>query len=173
VAPGDGDAATETMTETVAALEPVTAPTPPAAEPPAAVAAAPAAAPTPEPRVTPPTAAAPAAQSEPPLRAEPAEPVAVAALPTPALASDFNGAYRVQLLAVRDEAAAAGAWNGLQQRFPGVLGQLRSRVQRADVGDATFFRLQAGPFADRAGASATCEALQQRGTDCFVVEPTS
>jgi hypothetical protein len=107
------------------------------------------------------------------MRAEPAELVAVAALPTPALASDFTGAYRVQLLAVRDEAAAAGAWNGLQQRFPGVLGQLRSRVQRADVGDATFFRLQAGPFADRAGASATCEALQQRGTDCFVVEPTS
>ena len=76
-------------------------------------------------------------------------------------------------MAVRDEASAAGAWDGLQARHQAVLGPLRSNVQRADVGDATFYRLQAGPFADRSGASNVCEALQAEGADCFVVEPTS
>ena len=79
----------------------------------------------------------------------------------------------MQLLAVRDEASASGAWSGLQQRHQAVLGPLRSNVQRADIGDATFFRLQAGPFADRTGASSVCERLQAEGADCFVVEPTS
>jgi len=92
---------------------------------------------------------------------------------SPALAADFSDAFRVQLLAVRDEAAAAGAWASLQERYPGVLGALRSRVQRADLGESTFFRLQAGPFVDRADAASVCSALQARGADCFVVEPTS
>ena len=97
----------------------------------------------------------------------------VAALPSPALAPTFNGAFRVQLLAVRDQDAAAGAWSGLQQRFPTALGPLRSQVQRAEIGGGTFYRLHAGPFADRSGASAVCEALQSQGVDCFVVAPTS
>lgn len=101
-------------------------------------------------------------------------PVQTGSLPAaPALAADFSGAFRVQLLAVRNEDAAAGAWANLQESYPGVLGALRSRVQRADLGDNTFFRLQAGPFADRAGAASVCSALQARGADCFVVEPTS
>ena len=97
----------------------------------------------------------------------------MAALPSPALAPTFNGAFRVQLLAVRDEAAAAGAWAGLQQRFPSALGPLRSQVQRAEIGGSTFYRLHAGPFADRSGAVAVCDALQSQGADCFVVAPTS
>ena len=115
-------------------------------------------------------AAAPAAPSAP---VESSPEVTVAALPSPALAPTFNGAFRVQLLAVRDEAAAAGAWAGLQQRFPDALGSLRSQVQRAEIGGGTFYRLHAGPFADRAGALTVCEALQARGADCFVVAPTS
>jgi hypothetical protein len=148
-----------------------TAPSPaatlPAAGPPAA--SAPAA---PSSAASPPAAAARALDTTPPPAAAAPE-TTVAALPRPALAPSFAGAYGVQLLAVRDEAAAAGAWAGLQQQHPGVLGQLQSRVQRADIGGNTFYRLQAGPFADRAGANAVCAALQARGADCFIVEPAS
>lgn len=149
-----------TTTTTTAAESPAPAPVVPAVRPIARAESPPAqrAAATP-PAATP--APAPAATQ-------------TAALSTPpALAADFTGAYRIQLLAVRDEAAAAGAWANLQARFPGVLGSLRSRVQRADLGDATFFRLQAGPFRDRDGAASVCSALQERGADCFVVEPAS
>jgi hypothetical protein len=132
----------------------------------------------PAPTPVPVTAPEPAAAVEPPppvatpRAVTPAE-TTVASLPPPALAQDFVGAYGVQLLAVRDEAAAAGAWSGLQQQHPAVLGALRSRVQRADIGGNTFYRLQAGPFAARADANAVCAALQARGIDCFIVEPTS
>lgn len=98
---------------------------------------------------------------------------AVAALPSPTLAPSFDGAFRVQLLAATDEAAVAGAWNGLQARYPSALGPLRSAVQRAEIGGSTFFRLHAGPFADQSGANAVCAALQAQGTDCFVVAPAS
>ncbi len=144
----------------------------PAAPAPPTAAATPAPALTPPPPPAPPPAAAAPAPTPPAPVAAPVE-TRVAALPSPALAPDFQGAYGVQLLAVRDEAAAAGAWSGLQQQHPTVLGPLRSRVQRAVIGGNTFYRLQAGPFADRAGASAVCSALQARGTDCFIVEPTS
>ncbi len=155
-------------------------------EPPSPTPAASAAAPTPAPDPTPelaerhsaqatadaaatPPAAAPAAAAS---ASAPAA-TTVAALPSPALAPTFSGAFGVQLLAVRDEAAAAAAWTSLQQQHPTVLGTLRSRVQAAEVGGDVFYRLQAGPFVDREGASAVCAALQSRGTDCFVVEPAT
>ena len=118
------------------------------------------------------TATATAPDAAPSAPTAPAE-TTVAALPSPTLAASFNGAFRVQLLAARDEEAAAGAWAGLQARFPDALGPLRSDVQRAEIGGDTFFRLHAGPFADRADALAVCEALQARGADCFVVAPPS
>jgi hypothetical protein len=119
---------------------------------------------------SPAVAAAPAAEPTP--APAPAETV-VAALPSPTLAPNFDGAFRVQLLAVQDEAAAAGAWTGLQAQFPGALAPLRSQVQRAEIGGSTYFRLHAGPFADRASADAVCASLQAQGADCFVVAPTS
>lgn len=184
--PADGLALPETAAESPEApATPTTAATEPAApvqpREPAVTAAAPAPAtpaptPSPVPQTTtsaaPPAASAAAPAASPPPPAAPAE-TTVAALPSPALAATFDGAFRVQLLAVRDEAAAAGAWAGLQQRFPDALGPLRSQVQRAEIGGGTFYRLHAGPFADRSGALAVCEALQARGADCFVVAPTS
>lgn len=145
------------------AAQPVARPAPPAAQlaavPPAAV---------PPPAATP---RQPAAATPPPATPPPATPPAAAQ--QPALALSFAGAYRIQLLASRDEAAAAGAWNGLQQRHPSELGRLQRQLQQAEVGGNTFYRLQAGPFANRAGAIATCEALKAKGADCFVVEPAS
>lgn len=148
-----------------AAPAPIPAPAPPVTASVAGQAPAPVTQPTPPQQ----PAAQQSASGAPTTPAE----TTVAALPQPTLAQDFRGAFGVQLLAVRDEAAAAGAWTGLQQRHPAVLGNLRSRVQRAEIGGNTFYRLQAGPFADRGSANAVCTALQARGTDCFIVEPTS
>jgi len=167
-APAPVVAAPETPPAPAPALAPVVATpaTPPAPAPaPVATQAAP---PTPAPAPVVATPATPPA----PVAPTPAE-TTVAALPSPALAQGFTGAYGVQLLAARDEAAVAGAWADLQRQHPSVLGSLRSRVQRAEIGGNTFYRLQAGPFADRGGASGVCAALQARGTDCFIVEPTS
>lgn len=162
--PTSGEPASQTAAPRVAepapAGAPASAPEPPVAE--SLVAAE-----------TPRATAATTATEAPARPATPVPPASPATTPRPVLAASFDGAYRVQLLAVRDEASAAGAWSGLQQRHQAVLGPLRSNVQRADVGDATFYRLQAGPFADRSGASSVCEALQAEGADCFVVEPTS
>jgi cell division protein FtsN len=169
LATDDGDITT-LPAESPAPAASVTATAPATGTPPAVQAPPRAASP---PAASPPVAAAPAPEAPPaPPRATLPE-TTVAALPQPALAPSFAGAYGVQLLAVRDEAAAAGAWADLQQQYPGVLGQLQSRVQRADIGGNTFYRLQAGPFADRASASTVCSALQARGADCFIVEPAS
>ncbi len=97
----------------------------------------------------------------------------VQAAALPAASGELASSFRLQLLAVRDEAAAATAWTDLQRKFPAVLGALRSRIEQAKVGGNTFYRLQAGPFQGRDAADRACRALQQGGSDCFIVGPTS
>ncbi|MCB1991490.1 MAG: SPOR domain-containing protein [Geminicoccaceae bacterium] len=166
------------------APRPIEEPTPSAPAPPAPEASAPTvAASAPEPTAAtrapaPRTAPAPAAA---PARTATTTPARPAAPPTPrtqvaaapAASGELTASYRLQLLAVRDEAAAAAAWSDLQRQHPSVLGGLRSRVEQANVGGNTFFRLQAGPFQGRDAADRACRVLQQAGSDCFIVGPTS
>lgn len=162
------------------------APSAPSAPPIAAVAqeqpaSAPATENAPATATAPPAApAAPAAAAAPSrtTNAAPARPVATPAPRTqvaaaPAASGELTSSFRLQLLAVGDRAAAAAAWSDLQRRHPAVLGGMRSRVEQADVGGNTFFRLQAGPFESREAADRACRSLQQGGSDCFIVGPTS
>jgi len=122
-------------------------------------------------------AAAPAEVTPAPAEAKPAEtpPATVAAKPAPAApkpadikpAPAIGGTYVVQLLALRDEAAAQTAWTALQKKHAALRGYT-SDVERADLGDkGVFYRLRAAGFAGKAEAQSFCAKLKSAGQDCI------
>lgn len=115
---------------------------------------APAPAPTPAPTPAPQVAPAP-----PPPRA-------VVPPPAPGPASGI----RIQLASVRSEADAQREWERMRRQHADVLGNLAPAFPFADLGDrGTFWRVQAGGFADLAAAQNACAALRARGLGCNVV----
>ena len=61
-------------------------------------------------------------------------------------------------------------WAALQKAHPDLLGPLSLHIERVDKGAAgVFYRLQAGPLADKTVARQLCSSLKQRGQDCIVV----
>ena len=124
----------------------------PAEQAPAEVAAQPASEPAqPEP--------APAVQPEPTATQE------AAVTPTaPA------GNTRVQLAAGKSEDSVRQEWAAMQKAYPDLLGGLTLTIQRVDKGAAgIFYRLQAGPLADKDAAKKLCASLKQKHQDCIVV----
>ncbi|MEK9901070.1 MAG: SPOR domain-containing protein [Rhodospirillaceae bacterium] len=131
----------------------------------------------PEPEVasTPPPPPPPAA----PAPAEPA-PVPQAAGTKPILAPAVKpkpatpvtgGGWRVQLAAVSSQDRARSEWSRIQSRNNDILGSLDLNVQSVKLDRGTFYRIQAGPLADRAAASSLCGQLKRRNQDCLVVAP--
>ena len=99
----------------------------------------------------------------------------VRAQPQPATAPQFafsnTGAFKVQLAAFRDQQAADTAWTQLTTRHRTQFIGAGKHIQRADLGArGVFYRLRAGSFADRAGATAFCDALKAAGEDCIVAQ---
>jgi cell division septation protein DedD len=85
-----------------------------------------------------------------------------------------GGRYQVQLMAVRSEAAAEGAWDEIRRKDPGLYRDATLDVQRADLGArGVFYRLRVGPFNDRGAASAFCGEVKATGRDCIVVSRSS
>jgi cell division septation protein DedD len=83
-------------------------------------------------------------------------------------------AFRIQLGAVRSEAAARTEWARLQKQHQAVLARLGLNVERADLGTkGVYFRIQAGPFADRAAADAACLELTKQKVPCLPIRPES
>ena len=109
-----------------------------------------------------------------PPRAPVAAPSAPAREPAPqvaALPGAKTGGFVVQLAALRAKDGARPAWARLQKAHPALLGQRELAIQKVDLGDrGIFYRVQAGFFADRAGARGLCTALKARGQDCLVVK---
>jgi tetratricopeptide (TPR) repeat protein len=92
------------------------------------------------------------------------------ASPAPAAAPGASsGGYRLQLTATRSEDEAKQLW----QQVSGQHKELAGRdplIEKTDLGNlGTFYRLQVGPFPDKAESLKLCEALKQSGVDCFVV----
>lgn len=112
--------------------------------------------PRPKPRVAGTSRAEPAPASAPVARVEPAA---------------GGGVWRVQVASMRDDQSARLAWDQVRARHPGLLAGLVPTIVRAEVGSGTVFRVQVGPFADRAAANATCAQLKAERTDCLVVGP--
>ena len=129
----------------------------------------------------------------PPLTAgiETAAPEAVPTTPAPEVAASQEAApakeaesvtdltaapaesYRVQVAAVRSSEAAYGGWQRLQAQHKDLLGKLKLTVQRVDLGPekGVFYRVQAGPLADKAAARDLCAKLSLRRVGCLIVRP--
>ncbi len=135
------------------------------------------------PRVRPATDVAPSAAPTPaPTPARPAAPPAVAPAivaqaapqpppspPAPAAAAPVARGFFLQLGAYENEMLAQGGWRTFQTRYSSIAGSLSQDIQRADLGArGIWFRLRAGPFADRASAVTACEKLKEIGGNCFV-----
>ncbi|HXS40373.1 MAG TPA: SPOR domain-containing protein [Stellaceae bacterium] len=124
------------------------------------------AAPAPPPSTTHSAAAAAAAHAAPA-----AAPKAASAAPQPVPAAAASG-WRLQLGAVRSEAAAREAWQRLKTEQPDILGKLALATPRVDLGaKGIFYRVQAGPIADGNVAERSCAALKARHVGCLVVKP--
>jgi|HubBroStandDraft_1064217.scaffolds.fasta_scaffold02551_7 cell division septation protein DedD len=163
----------------------------PLAPPPSADVSAPlpvqAIGPTAAPKAAPPTPAAaalPPATSSGMLTATssvPLPPAAPPLAPVPAAASPptakpgqsaASGGFRIQLAATRDEATASSEWERLKSAHADLLGALSPSLIKVDLGDkGVFYRVQAGPVADRDKAERLCGALKQFAIACLIVKP--
>ncbi len=112
--------------------------------------------------------AQPDAASTPDQAAKAEEATSTAAL-TPAPAPASGKAFVLQLGAFRTQEAADAGWKLLANRHEAILGALEHFITPADLGErGRFFRLQAGPFSERAAANDQCAALKSAGVDCLV-----
>lgn len=149
-------------------VAPAPAPRIPTPEPAAPEPAAPepAAEAKPEPAPPPPTAPAPTPVAEP--KPAPA-PAPSAPAPAPKAAP---GNFRIQVGALREQAAAEAEWKRVQRRFPDELSGLEHRIQRVDLGPGkgVFYRIQSTGVSE-AAAGAICTSLKAKAQPCIVVKP--
>jgi hypothetical protein len=88
-----------------------------------------------------------------------------AAVPVP-------GAFQVQLGAVKTKVRAAKEAGRLARAHKSVLSPLTVKAVRVNLGKrGIFYRLRAGPLADRAAAAALCAKLKARNQGCIIVKP--
>ncbi len=140
------------------AVAPAAAPPPPASEPKPAAQAEPA-----KPAAEPPKQAA----VSPPPKPQPA--AKAPSKPKPEKAAGA-GSYRVQLASFRTSKAANDAWSKLRKSNISLLRDLTAHVTRVELGQkGTFYRLQAGSFAQEGRARSICTELKARQVDCLVV----
>ena len=100
----------------------------------------------------------------------------IAASPPPVAAQDAPEARetaatgaKVQLYSARSRDRALAAWGRLSVEEKELLGSLTHRVVKAEIPKrGVFYRLRAGPLADKAAARRLCRLLKGRGRDCFV-----
>ena len=80
-----------------------------------------------------------------------------------------DGAFRIQLAAVRGEADARRAWDLFMVDLGPVLSEVEPIFERAETANGMFYRVQIGPFASQEAAESLCEELKQRNASCFVI----
>jgi hypothetical protein len=82
-----------------------------------------------------------------------------------------GGGYRVQLGSSKLKDRAEAEARRLNKLHAAILGDARVAAVRADLGKrGVFYRLWAGPFADRAAADALCDELKARKQGCLIVK---
>ena len=77
---------------------------------------------------------------------------------------------KVQLFSARSRERALAAWTLLSSKEKDLLGSLAHRVVKVEFPKrGVFYRLRAGPLADKAAAKRLCSQLKRRGRDCLVL----
>jgi cell division septation protein DedD len=130
-------------------------------------AAAPATSPAPANSAPNPTAKA-ATEAKPTAPPKPAAAAATQATPS-AAATSATGKIEVRLASVRTPESAREEWGRLKRENADLLGNLRANAVPVDLGDkGTYYRIQAGPFADAAAAERLCAELKKRNHGCIL-----
>ncbi len=81
-----------------------------------------------------------------------------------------QGAFLVQLSALRTADAAESSWARIDTTHPGLLRGVKKDIQRADLGaQGIYYRLRAGYFTDRGEANSFCDRVKGAGLACMVV----
>ncbi len=127
-------------------------------------------APSEPPAQTEPAAATPAVEQA-PLKLVPAEPTPAAEAAAPPDAPPGPKWTFIQLASLKSAESAAGEWSRLQKAHPDLLGAMALVVQSAKLEDrGTYFRVQTGPFPNRATAEDMCWQLKEKQQDCVVIQ---
>jgi hypothetical protein len=75
----------------------------------------------------------------------------------------------VQISSQKSQSDAIATFQGLQRKYPGVMGSVKPSIKKADVPDkGTFYRVRVGGWAARDEATAFCMKLKAAGGDCVV-----
>jgi tetratricopeptide (TPR) repeat protein len=94
-----------------------------------------------------------------------------AVTPAAPVPSASGGNYRLQLTPTRSEDEARALWKKVISQNQQLAGA-EPRIEKTDMGNlGTFYRLQIGPFQDKAESLKLCNALKRSGVDCFLVNP--
>jgi cell division septation protein DedD len=125
----------------------------------------------PAPDLEPAAGTGPAQPVPPPTADDQPQPVAEEPADTPVQTAAVTGAFRIQVAAVKSREAAQAGWKKMTKAHPDVLGGLTLNVVKVDRSSGALYRLQAGPFTDRAAAEAACGKLKKKRQDCLVVGP--
>lgn len=81
-----------------------------------------------------------------------------------------KGDFAVQVGSHRQEENAQAGWEKLKQKDPELFTGLTLAVQKADLGDqGVYFRMQTGPFPNKATADDFCFSLKAKNIDCLVI----
>lgn len=80
-----------------------------------------------------------------------------------------TGTNLVQLGAFPNPSLAAEEWDRLQARFGQLMAERNRVIQVSNQSTATWYRLRASGFADRAEARRLCAVLQAEGNDCIAL----
>lgn len=84
----------------------------------------------------------------------------------------LNGTWRIQIAALRSEAAAQGEWQRQVKRLPNILGALQLQVQKVTIeGKGDFYRVRGGPLPDKASADRLCSELKSNKVTCLSISP--
>jgi tetratricopeptide (TPR) repeat protein len=99
-------------------------------------------------------------------------PAASVSRPQPSAASSGGRGYRIQLAALRSDTEAQATWKRLQSKHKKFLGARQPNIVRTELGGlGTFYRVQLGPFADKASSQNLCKEFKSGGLDCFLLAP--
>jgi hypothetical protein len=88
------------------------------------------------------------------------------------LDSTLEKSYRIQLGSLKDRASAVASGQKIFSKNKELLSAYYILVEEANLGaKGTYYRVQVGPFENKAAAGKVCDSLKGAGQDCMVVSP--
>ena len=90
--------------------------------------------------------------------------------PAPAVGTEEEHFYTVQLVSTRSDSAAESEWKRLSKKFKEIIATQPHFISKTVVASGTFYRLRVGRFKKHEEAKALCDQLKVKKQECFVVK---